>query len=100
MDLAEKGDSLKLDITMKDVGAEGESNVDKKEDSKDDVYAMMEDMMPRPVFLWGKAVGGKLSEWHFIITKKVMVPLLCNAVAYPDYETSVSVDQWLSFVIK
>ena len=65
MDLAEKGDSLKLDITIKDVGAEGESSVDKKEDTKDDVYAMMSDMIPRPVFLWGKAVGLKLSEFRF-----------------------------------
>ena len=65
MELAEKGDSLKLDITMKDIGAEGESSGGKKEDNKDDVYAMMEDMIPRPVFLWGKAVGGKLSGLHF-----------------------------------
>ena len=55
MALAEKGDNLKLDVTMKDVGAEGESK-----DEGGDMYSKLEDFIPRPVMLWGKAVGGNL----------------------------------------
>ena len=57
MALAEKGDNLKLDKTIQDVGDEGEANVDKKDDGED-MYGKFLDseIAPMPVFLWGKAV--------------------------------------------
>ena len=57
MALAEKGDNLKLDVTMKDVAAEGESK-----DEGGDMYSKISDFIPRPVMLWGKAAGGKLGK--------------------------------------
>ena len=66
MALAEKGSNRSLDITFADVTEEGQTNVDKKEDSKD-IYGKFKDMTPRPVFLWGKAVGHKLCKYDFPI---------------------------------
>ena len=60
MTLAERGNNLNLDITFKDITEEGKENSGQKEKS-DDVYGKaMKDMMPRPVFLWGKAVQNSL----------------------------------------
>ena len=62
MELAEKGSNRSLDITFADVVDEGQTNVDKKEESED-IYGKFKDMTPRPVFLWGKAVGHKMCKY-------------------------------------
>ena len=66
MALAEKGDNLKLDVTMKDVAAEGESK-----DEGGDMYSKISDFIPRPVMLWGKAAGEKLGKLALICTHMV-----------------------------
>ena len=53
MDLAEKGDNLNVDITMKDVEKEGKTN-DKKSDERG-LYGKIKDFLTRPLLLWGKA---------------------------------------------
>ena len=61
MSLAEKGDNLNVDITFNDITQEGKEKSEQKEDN--DVYGkMMKDLMPRPVFLWGKAVQSSLGK--------------------------------------
>ena len=61
MTLAERGNNLNLDITFKDLTEEGKENSGQKEKTDDDIYGkVMKDMMPRPVFLWGKAVQNSL----------------------------------------
>ena len=63
MALAEKGDNLKLDKTIQDVGDEGEANVDKKDDGEDrSMYGKFLDseIAPMPVFLFCSG-GGILS---------------------------------------
>ena len=66
MTLAEKGDNLKLDVTMKDVTAERESK-----DEPGDMYSKISDFIPRPVMLWGKAAGGKLGKLVLFCTHLV-----------------------------
>ena len=77
MALAEKGDNLKLDVTMKDVGAEGESK-----DEGADMYSKLEDFIPRPVMLWGKAVGGNLGT----------LALFCMFQSFKKVQKNSSVD--------
>ena len=61
MTLAERGNNLNLHITYKDLTEEGKENSGQKEKPDDDIYSKaMKDMMPRPVFLWGKAVQNSL----------------------------------------
>ena len=63
MALAEKGNNLNLDITFKDITEEGKENSGQKEKNDDDIYGkVMKDMIPRPVFLWGKAVQSSLGK--------------------------------------
>ena len=45
MALAEKGDNLKLDITMKDVGEEGKDDAENRKDDDNDIYGAMTDHM-------------------------------------------------------
>ena len=61
MSLAEKGDNLVIDVSTKDIFAEGDSDVDKKDDDNE-FFHKMENFLARPVFLWGKAAGRKLCK--------------------------------------
>ena len=61
MKLAEKGNNLNVDMTNEDATAS------KASESKhgQSLYSAMHDMDPRPVFLWGQAVGKNLCKLTF-----------------------------------
>ena len=61
MELAEKGNNLNVDMTNEDATAS------KASESKhgQSLYSAMHDMDPRPVFLWGQAVGKNLCKLIF-----------------------------------
>ena len=58
MELAEKGNNLNVDMTNEDATA-SKASESKGEQS---VYSAIHDMDPRPVFLWGQAVGKNLCK--------------------------------------
>ena len=61
MELAEKGNNLNVDMTNEDATAS------KASESKhgQSLYSAIHDMDPRPVFLWGQAVGKNLCKLTF-----------------------------------
>ena len=58
MELAEKGNNLNVDMTNEDATA-SKASESKREQS---MYSAIHDMDPRPVFLWGQAVGKNLCK--------------------------------------
>ena len=67
MALAEKGNSLNLDMSSQDATSA------KKSESKgeENMYDAFRDMEPRPAFLWGHAVGKNLGQLDFSLSSKL-----------------------------
>ena len=61
MDLAERGDNLKLDMTDEDLVGNPEES---KASSRGDMYSDWDSSQAssRPLFTWGKAVGKRLGK--------------------------------------
>ena len=79
MELTEKGNNLNVNMTNEDATAS------KASESKhgQSLYSAIHDMDPRPVFLWGQAVGKNLC-------KLTWTPDLCSSGARLWERTSVS----------
>ena len=57
MDLAEKGNSLNLDMTEAEITSKADPESDDTSDVMDEIYGKYAKLSPRPTFLWGKAVA-------------------------------------------
>ena len=57
MDLAEKGNSLNLDMTEAEITSKADPESEDSSDVMDEIYGKYAKLSPRPTFLWGKAVA-------------------------------------------